>query len=325
MSSKEIKFGIFGHNELLKELSKGQHQRTVLLGQVVMVVGKLSEGKLIVRFLKEGESWETTTFFCNQDSIIPICEKLWPYVSSITSPQARVKLVKNKELCEKLTNISKEMVVGFIDTNDIYLGVIKYMGTVKGMGYCIGVELHVFHYRLKKEKRKNNTCSGSCANIKYFSCAPGHGIFTTIEKILPQNYLGTSNKVTPTPVTELEACLEKNMASIVNSIANKPHHEEIITKYGEYSKKPSMPVKNARNSRSLQDILDVNTGSVNTNNDFDQNSVIQPDKTYLMLDSQKKSRNKSEIDLIEVIGGTWSGTTDSKQLENFSNLKKDTR
>lgn len=101
----------------------------------------------------------------------------------------------------------------------------------------------------------------------------------------------------------------------------RPHHEEIVTKYGEYPKKPSMPVKNSRNSRSLQNILDVDSMTVNTNNDFDQNTVIQPDRTYLMPDMERKSRNKSEIDLIDVIG-SWSGTTDSTQLQQFSNLKK---
>ncbi|KAJ8947473.1 hypothetical protein NQ318_009776 [Aromia moschata] len=325
MSSNNMKFGIFEQNALLKDISKGL-QRTVLLGQIVKIDGKLTDGKLIVRLLKEGDSWESTNFSCSQETVIPIAEKLCPYIASITSPQARVKLARNKELCEKLKNICKDMVVGFLDTNDISLGTIKYMGTVKGMGFCVGIELH--------EKKKNNNCSGSCANIKYFSCAPGHGIFTTIEKILPSNYPGTSNHFSPpTSASDLDLCLEKNLSSIANGIDIRPHHEEIVTKYGESRhavpqklsteyKRQSMPIKNARNSRSLQNILDVDKITVNTNNDFDQNTVIQPDKTYLVADSQKKGKNKSEIDLIEIIGGTWSGSTDSKQLESFSNFKK---
>lgn len=154
-------------------------------------------------------------------------------------------------------------------------------------------------------------------------CAPGHGVFTSMEKVRPLNYPGTSNDSLPSkPVSDLDICLEKNINSMMNNSNDmKPHHEEIVTKYGEYPKKPSMPIKNSGNYRSLQNILDVESMTVNTNNDFDQNTVIQPDSAYLMPDMERKSKNKSEIDLIEVIG-SWSGTTDSAQLQQFSNLKK---
>lgn len=114
----------------------------------------------------------------------------------------------------------------------------------------------------------------------------------------------------------------------------KPKNEELITKYGEYSKRLTTPSKSSsyiRTSLSLQNMLDVDNVSINTNNDFDQNTVIQPDKTFLMPDQKKiktksendiKLRNKSEVDLVEIIGGTWAGTTDSKELEKFGSLKK---
>ncbi|KAJ8931320.1 hypothetical protein NQ314_015782 [Rhamnusium bicolor] len=283
MSSKEMKYGIFVQNVLLKDLSKVQKQRTALLGQIVIIASKLADRNLAVRFLKEGDTWESTHFCCSQDSVVPICEQLWPYIATITSPQERVKLAKNKSLCEKLKKISKDTVVGFIDTTDVHLGTVKYMGTVKGIGSCIGIELH------------------------YFSCAPGHGVFTTIERVIPTNYPGTSNDLQkPPPYTDLDAFLEKNMSSMMNYTNDmQPRHEEIITKYGEYPKISSMPIKNSRNSLSLQNILDVE----GTTGIFNGRCI-------------EKSRNKSEVDLIEVIGGTWSGTTERQQLENFSNLKK---
>lgn len=104
----------------------------------------------------------------------------------------------------------------------------------------------------------------------------------------------------------------------------KPKNEEIVTKYGEYPKKlitSSKPTSSMRNSLSLQNMLEVENKSVNTNNDFDQNTVIQPDKIYLVPE-QRKIKTKSEMDLIDVIGGSWSGTIDSKQLDTFSNSKK---
>lgn len=142
MNSKEIKYGILVQNVLLKEVPKGD-QRTALLGQIVLVDGKLGEGNFGVRFLTEGETWESNRFICPQENVIMISEKLWPYIASITSPQERVKLAKNKLLCDILKNIAKDKIVGFMDTNDVYLGTVRYMGPVKGMGYCFGIELHV--------------------------------------------------------------------------------------------------------------------------------------------------------------------------------------
>lgn len=138
-----MEYGIFLCNDLLKDYPKGQQQRTALLGQVVIIDGKLPNRTIIIRFLKEGETWETAQFFCSEDSVIRICEKLCFFIASIVSPQERVKVAKNKSLCDKLKTISNDMTVGFSDTKDIYLGTVKYIGVVKGMGHCFGIELHV--------------------------------------------------------------------------------------------------------------------------------------------------------------------------------------
>ncbi|KAG5879245.1 hypothetical protein JTB14_017098 [Gonioctena quinquepunctata] len=315
MASIDKEFGIFIKNDLLKP------QRTVLQGQVIIIDAKLPDGNIAVRFLKEGETWETIQFYCSEDNIVRISDKLWTFISSIVSPIERVKFAKNKSLCESLKNVYKEKVVGFIDTEDIHLGTVKYIGIVKGMGYCYGIQLH--------EKRKDNFCNGFCAGIQYFQCSPGYGVFTTIERIIPHNYnsITSSNIVPPSTSqqTELDLCLEKNMYSITNGYSDsKPKYEEIVTKFGEYPKtltKPSKSITYLRNSLSLQNMLDMENATVNTNNDFDQNSIIQHDGIYLVPE-QKKVKNKSEMDLIDVIGGTWSGTTDKKHLESFSNLKK---
>lgn len=145
MGSREKEYGVFLKNALLKRKDdKGQTQRTAMLGQVVIIEEK-SDGNVSVRFLKDGnvESWESTQFVCSEDHIVYISEKLWPFIASIASPQDRLKLAKNKNLCDKLKTISKDMVVGFCDAKDVYLGKVKYIGAVKGMGYCYGIELHV--------------------------------------------------------------------------------------------------------------------------------------------------------------------------------------
>lgn len=168
-------------------------------------------------------------------------------------------------------------------------------------------------------------------------CLPGYGVFTTIEKIVPNNISPLKTELNPSPPkpqSNLDLSIESNMFSLMNLNEGKPKNEEIITKYGEYPKKlttPSKPTNYIRASLSLQNMLDVGNITVNTNNDFDQNTVIQPDSTYLMPDQKKtkgkieldvKIKNKSDVDLAEIIGGSWAGTTDSKELEKFGSLKK---
>ncbi|CAG9825331.1 unnamed protein product [Phaedon cochleariae] len=309
MTTREKEHGIFIHNDLIKDFPKGQQQRTALLGQVVIIDAKLGGGNLAVRYLKDTETWESVQFCCSENSIIRISDKLWPYIASITSPQERIKLAKNKELCEKLQHICKDVVVGFDGTDNIYLGSVKYIGLVKGMGYCFGISLH--------ERKKGNNCNGSCAGIQYFTCLPGFGVFTTIERVIP------NNTTESTAFSDLDYHIDKNVYSITKNMSNsKPKNEEIVTRYGEYPKQLTIPSisTSMRNSLSLQNMLDIGSTTINTNNDFDQNSVIQPERTYLMAET-KKAKNKSEVDLIDVIG-TWSGTTDKANLEAFSNFKK---
>lgn len=161
---------------------------------------------------------------------------------------------------------------------------------------------------------------------------PGYGIFTTIEQIIPPpDIYDKSTQIQPS--TDIDACIEHNVSRIsirpqLDESPEKPHHEEIVTRYMDYPKiiKTGEPNRSSsfRTSVSLQNISD--DYSVNTTNDFDQNSVIQPEKTYLIRDTNKhtvgNNKTKSEVDLIDAIGGTWAGSTDQKQLESFSNLRK---
>jgi hypothetical protein len=313
MGTKDYKYGIFIQNELMRELKQGQNQRTALLGQIVKVEAILGSGNVAVRFLKDAETWESTTFCCRQQVIVDVDEKLWPYLQAVTSPQERVKLARNKEECHKLSNITKDITVGFKDTGGIHLGQIMFLGLVRGVGYCVGIKLH--------EKKKDNKCDGSCAGIQYFSCLPGYGVFTTIDRIFIPNSPLITNKDSSRN-SDLDRFLEKNVSGLSMN-DSKPKYEEIVTKFGEYSQKAGLPPKNStylRNSLSLQNILDTECLTANSNNDFDQNSIIQPDRSQLI--NEKKAKMKSEMDLSDIIGASWHGATDAKELEKFSNLNR---
>lgn len=163
---------------------------------------------------------------------------------------------------------------------------------------------------------------------------PGYGIFTTIEQIIPPTDIYQKTQ----QCTDIDDCIERNVARLsirpppADDSPEKPHHEEIVTRYMDYPKTRTAEEPNRsllfRTSLSLQNILDPSEDySVNTNNDFDQNSVLQPEKTYLLRDADKhaavgNNKTKSEVDLIDAIGGTWAGSTDQKQLESFANLRK---
>lgn len=144
MATKEYKCGVFIDNELLKEVKQGQTQRTALLGQIVKIESNLTNGNVAVKFLKEGETWESTKFYCSSQKLALIPEKLWPYLQAITSPQERVKVAKDRARCEKLCNMTKDITVEFMDGDgERHLGKIMYLGFVRGMGHCVGIKLHV--------------------------------------------------------------------------------------------------------------------------------------------------------------------------------------
>lgn len=173
-----------------------------------------------------------------------------------------------------------------------------------------------------QQKKKNNKCDGFCAGTQYFSCLPGYGVFTTIDKINLQNSPLVSSKTKPTMETDLYLCLEKNVSSLMDE--GKPKNEEIVTRFGEYSPKVASAATTTnnymRNSHSLQNILDLGSNGANSNNDFDQNTIVQTDKIQLI--NEKKAKMKSELNLSDLIGSTWHGASDSKELEKFSNLNK---
>lgn len=171
-------------------------------------------------------------------------------------------------------------------------------------------------YQYLQEKKPNNKCNGSIGVIQYFQCLPGKGLFTTIEKIV-LTIPDTSEPATVSVTSELDHFLKKNLTNLSSSsngisgrccvfsapllvlncdIVDNPPREEIVTKYGEYPKKLITASKNTplnhnlRNSLSLQNIIDIDESSINTNNDFDQNTIIQPDRSQLMNVEKLKVR-----------------------------------
>lgn len=174
-----------------------------------------------------------------------------------------------------------------------------------------------------QQKKKGNKCDGFCAGTQYFNCLPGYGVFTTIDKINLQNSPLVTSKTNSAMETDLYSCLEKNVSSLMSN--GKLKNEEIVTRFGEYSPKIASTTTTTtnnymRNSQSLQNILDLGSNAANSNNDFDQNTIVQTDKIQLIND--KKAKMKSELNLSDLVGTAWHGASDSKELEKFSNLNK---
>lgn len=144
--------------------------------------------------------------------------------------------------------------------------------------------------------------------------------------------------------SEIDDLCEKNVCRISvrpkedeKAISDRPHHEEIVTRYNEYPKTTvTAPINKytprVRTSLSLQNILDpMESFSVNTNNDFDQNSIIQPDSAYLMNKNVNVGMNnkKPQTYLIDSNGDFWGENGDfwdenggTKQSDSSVTLRK---
>ncbi|XP_065164082.1 ubiquitin carboxyl-terminal hydrolase CYLD [Atheta coriaria] len=299
-------YGILTKNELIVESTKGQNKRTALLGQIVKIDCVLeNQEDYNIRFLKDVDTWESTSFTCPMQSVESVDERFWTFLAAVTSPKERVKLAINKQRVSKLLQITTDVVVGF-NGDEVYLGTVKFIGNVKGMGKCFGIQLH--------EKKISNTCDGSCAGIQYFHCLPGYGVFTTADKIIPYTYGSTysanddannepATKIeNATHIDEYESLVQKNISRIslqepstsaVNGTLNNQNGKSSRTK--------------VKSSPSLQALMNEN--SVNTNNDFDQNSILQSENIYL-LEKARHVNGKRPVDLIEAIG-SWSPNMNS--------------
>ncbi|KAF5282823.1 hypothetical protein FQR65_LT02820 [Abscondita terminalis] len=334
MNKRTYEYGILVQNALVKSLqAKPQNQRTALLGTIVKIDNSLPNRFLAVRFLKDdSDSWETDKFICEQSIIVSVTENVWPYLASVSSPQERVQLAKNPEKCEQLMQISVNSVVGFLDFGGVLLGTVKYIGNIKGIGKGFGIQLY--------DKKINNNCTGSCAGIQYFECPSGFGIFTTIERIIPKTLESTSKKYSSkssNPLDLLDELTKKNVSSFAINAKDCEVHKkgfETRSKNEAHTQTDSEKLRNNtttssnynkfKTSLSMQNIVDtVNNASTNTNNDFDENTMIQSDNLRLIKDTRNKFEHKpkTEIDLIDAIGGSWSGTTNSKDLEEYSSFK----
>ncbi|XP_017774296.1 PREDICTED: ubiquitin carboxyl-terminal hydrolase CYLD isoform X1 [Nicrophorus vespilloides] len=293
MESRQCYYGILLENDLVHEYDKSDRPQSLLLGQIIKIESHLSSQHCLIKVIQKDRIL-VTNFVCSIESILYIDEKLWPFLQSVVSPQDRVALAKSKERCQSLMDIKLNSIVGCNLNNEILLGEVKYMGEVKGIGTCYGIQL--------KEKRIGNKCNGSYLEKQYFNCLPGYGLFTTIDKLFVP-----SSKCT----NDIDRCIQKNLTSFERNadgrVENGYNHNTTTTNNFmtmSHSTKNSLVEKN----------------TVNTNNDFDQNTIVQSDNLYLLNKNQQKSKS-SGVDLIDVIG-SWAGSTDQNQLNKFSNLNK---
>lgn len=124
-----------------------------------------------------------------------------------------------------------------------------------------------------------------------------------------------SNKGT---LTELEASAVKNLSHFADS-----------SRTNDARGIPSRNSSFFRTSHSMQNLYESNSSlSLNANNDFDQNTILQPEKTHLISDKNISSaqitsnhRIKSEIDLKDVIGNIWADTPDCVGTNSHFHLK----
>ncbi|GJQ86512.1 CYLD [Trypoxylus dichotomus] len=272
---------------------------------------KVLKASYAVRLLKDGESWDTITYTCSANVLISVDEKLWPFLASVASPQERVKLVRNKGRCQKLLQITEQLVVGVALPADVCLGTVRFVGNVKGLGKCFGIQLH--------EKQQNNQCDGFYAGVQYFKCPRGHGIFTTIDKLIIAHDYTADSPIKNSPQSELDASVERNLSKFTENYRAKDDASN-----NSISNKTS---NNFRTSHSMQNIYDIkNQISINTTNDFDQNSILQPEKTHLINDVRKMAiyqKMKSEVDLKDVIGNIWSDRVETVKPNSYAHLRRD--
>lgn len=120
------------------------------------------------------------------------------------------------------------------------------------------------------------------------------------------------------PQSELDISVERNLSNFADNYRTK-----------DDTSKNSIVNRNSSNfksSHSMQNIYEVkNNFSINTNNEFDQNSILQPEKAHLLDDVGKitiHQKGKSEVDLKDVIGNIWTDRVETVRPDCYMHLKK---
>lgn len=253
-------FGIVINNALVEEVdhensAKQNTQRTLINGTIIRIERDLPDHTYQVRCLKDDrDNWDTSQFKISIEKCHLIPEKLWQFLAAVQSPLERVKLAQNKERYEKLLLISVDMVVAYSDDDNVLLGTVKHIGKVKSIGWCYGIKLY--------EKKSGSRCNGSIANVQYFPCLPGFGIFATIERVVAHNVI----------------------SNITGDSDKCSTQQDDLT--GD--------MKELKSSQLLQPLpIETKREFVNMNNDFDDNTILQSDR--LLLLSKKEAKYSSGL------------------------------
>lgn len=160
--SLKVFYCVVAENTVVQKCDSNSNQDriTLFMGSLVHVNQKISDKVYYVKVVSyEGslydESHEKHQWICPADRLLPIDEVVWPLLEAVSSPQERVKILRDKTLCNELCSIKVGSLVHVYCTGGNKLSapetaVVKYKGPVakKGPGTYFGVEILVW-FQLK--------------------------------------------------------------------------------------------------------------------------------------------------------------------------------
>lgn len=123
---------------------------TLLRGMLVEALENLEENTLRVRVTDTNGcmTWCGTEWRCHKYDLIPVSQKTWQYLLAVSSPEQRVRLAKDKALCEQIKDITVNDRVWYCadsDNRTKEIAFVKYIGPVTqlGSGDYFGLDLLV--------------------------------------------------------------------------------------------------------------------------------------------------------------------------------------
>ncbi|XP_046737683.1 ubiquitin carboxyl-terminal hydrolase CYLD [Diprion similis] len=154
-------------------------------GMLVEAVEVLRDGGLRIRVTDPAgaDVWKNTEWLCHRYDLVPVSSIMWQYLAAVSSPQERVKLATDKQLCKELNDIKlKSKVLLQNDpaptSGEQISAVIQYIGPVPELGYGLYFGLEILGNRQSFQHVE--------LTQKYFTTsAQGIGIFVDLSNIRP--------------------------------------------------------------------------------------------------------------------------------------------
>ncbi|XP_058452232.1 uncharacterized protein LOC131430943 isoform X2 [Malaya genurostris] len=252
-------------------------------------------------YSSDDKKYDEPRFQCQQSSLIPVTDDVWPYVIAILDPQERLDFVKQPKRLDQVKQLRTENFVkvsgrafGLPDMK--YECIIRYIGTVQeiGPGYYLGMEMT--DPNDGESPQKDDLLFVS----KYMQSSPPQSSFILAANWLELNDFGSSNNFKHSKKTFIDGlfCGAKDQINL-----------KLKKRSGKRNLESYKAASDSRNDHSIRSFTPEPGGHNRNSVDFSLNKLQMDQRNQKRMAASVSSPNLSKQD-------SSSSTGSSSRINN---------